>query len=67
MDEFKKYIESVGGVPVASKRLGVSPELLYAINRQSRAISKRLAEKIESDSNGVFRKERLLWGDEAAA
>jgi DNA-binding transcriptional regulator YdaS (Cro superfamily) len=64
---FVKYVELVGGPTEAARRLGISRSLVGHICNGRRAVSKRLAVIVEQDSNGVFRREALLWPDEKAA
>jgi DNA-binding transcriptional regulator YdaS (Cro superfamily) len=64
---FVQYVELVGGISEAARRLGISRSLVGHICNGRRAVSKRLAVAVEQDSNGVFRREALLWPDERAA
>ena len=63
---FAKYVDLVGGRTEAARRLGISPSLVGHICNGRRAVSKRLAVAVEQDSNGVFRREVLLWPEKAA-
>lgn len=61
MSCFRKYIKWRGGVPKAAEALKRSPGSLYHVLNGRRALSKKLAELIEQDSKGRFRKERLVF------
>lgn len=63
---FQQYVDLVGGQQEAARRLGISRSLVGHIVNGRRAVSKRIAVAVEQDSNGLFRRERLLWPDQAA-
>jgi len=60
--QFKRYIAFVGGVTEASQRLKCHRSTLYHVLNGIRGISKGMAEKIEKDSKGLIKKEKLIWG-----
>lgn len=61
MSCFRKYIKWRGGVPEAAKALKRTPGSLYHVLAGRRSVTRSLAEKIEQDSQGRFRKERLMF------
>jgi DNA-binding transcriptional regulator YdaS (Cro superfamily) len=63
---FQQYVELVGGQTEAARRLGITRSMVGHIVNGRRSVSKRLAVAVEQDSNGLFRRERLLWPDQAA-
>jgi DNA-binding transcriptional regulator YdaS (Cro superfamily) len=63
---FQQYVDLVGGQTEAARRLGITRSMVGHIVNGRRSVSKRLAVAVEQDSNGLFRREALLWPDKAA-
>lgn len=57
---FKAYVDSVGGRAKAAKRLEITTGMVDHILSTRRAISVKVAIKVEADSNGFIRRETLL-------
>lgn len=61
MKLFEEYLLWRGGVAKAAARLGCSSSRLYHVRSGRRPMSKALAESIEKESRGKFRKEELVF------
>ena len=56
-----KYIELCGAPKRAAQRLDITEGALYHMLNGRRNITPRMAERIEADTNGLIRKETLVW------
>ena len=63
---FQEYVDLVGSRREVCRRLDISESLVGHILSGRRNVSTDLALKIEQDSGGKIRKEKLIWPDEAA-
>lgn len=57
---FRAYVDSVGGRAEAAKRLAITTGMVDHILSGRRALSVRVAIRIEADSKGFIRRETLL-------
>ena len=63
IEELQRYVAWAGGSKRASDRIGVSYDALRHYVKGRRRIPAEIALEIERDSRGLFKKERLIWGD----
>jgi len=62
-----RSLDSFGSQREAADKLGVSEAQISRLKNGSRNLTARLAERIETASNGAFHKAELLWGKARAS
>lgn len=62
--ELQSYVEWAGGIALAAKRLGLTVGAVSHYCRGRRRVSPEIAMRMEQDSCGLFKKEKLVWPED---
>lgn len=67
MQTIQDFVSWAGGTRKAARQLGISAPRMSRIKTGKQPVTPEIAQRVESVTQGLFRKERILWPQSKAA